>query len=150
MANYNSKGLIKLHSTEYQYMVSWYKPGIWNCKKQKFSKITSAGTQSTSIVISIPLLHWITVRYGWVWVGKWCIKNSGLILDMGSANDRRRYIVTSSFTDWSHTQNDICNCVLLGMDGICNECAQRTIYWQCFILIPVIESITCRITCGMK
>ena len=30
------------------------------------------------------------------------------ILGMGSANERRRYIVTLSLTGWSHTQNDIC------------------------------------------
>ena len=27
---------------------------------------------------------------------------------MGSANDRRRYIVTSSVIDWARTQNDPC------------------------------------------
>ena len=29
-------------------------------------------------------------------------------LGLGSANERRRYIVTSSFTGWAHTQNDPC------------------------------------------
>ena len=31
---------------------------------------------------------------------------SGNILGMGSANERRRYIVTSSLTGWAHNQND--------------------------------------------
>ena len=32
----------------------------------------------------------------------------GIILGMGSANERRRYIVTSSLIGWAHTQNDPC------------------------------------------
>ena len=32
----------------------------------------------------------------------------GIILGMGSANERRRYIVTSSLIGWAHTQNDNC------------------------------------------
>ena len=31
---------------------------------------------------------------------------TGIILAMGSANERRRYIVTSSLIGWAHTQND--------------------------------------------
>ena len=31
---------------------------------------------------------------------------SGIVLCMGSANERRRYIVTSSLIGWAHTQND--------------------------------------------
>ena len=33
---------------------------------------------------------------------------SGIILGAGPANERRRYIVTSSLIDWAHTQNDPC------------------------------------------
>ena len=33
---------------------------------------------------------------------------SGIILDMGSFNERRRYIVTSSLIGWVHTGNDPC------------------------------------------
>ena len=33
----------------------------------------------------------------------------GVILGMGSANERRRYIVTSSFIGWAHTQCNPCN-----------------------------------------
>ena len=33
-------------------------------------------------------------------------KETGLILGMGSANERRRYIVTSSLIGWAHAQND--------------------------------------------
>ena len=32
----------------------------------------------------------------------------GIILGMGSANERRRYIVTSSLIGWAHTYNDPC------------------------------------------
>ena len=31
--------------------------------------------------------------------------STGTILGMGSANERRRYNITSSHTDWTHTQN---------------------------------------------
>ena len=31
------------------------------------------------------------------------------IVAMGSSNDRRRNIVTSSLIGWTHTQNDSCN-----------------------------------------
>ena len=34
-----------------------------------------------------------------------CSKGAWVILDMGSANERRRYIVTLSFIGWAHTQN---------------------------------------------
>ena len=33
---------------------------------------------------------------------------SGIILGAGPANERRRYIVTSSLVDWAHTHNDPC------------------------------------------
>ena len=33
---------------------------------------------------------------------------TGIILGMDSANERRRYIVTSSLIGWVHTQNDPC------------------------------------------
>ena len=33
---------------------------------------------------------------------------------MGSANERRRYIVTSSLIGWTHTQNDACHSGILG------------------------------------
>ena len=42
----------------------------------------------------------------------WCkwpyvsIRGAGIILSMGSANERRRYYVTTSLTGWTHTQND--------------------------------------------
>ena len=35
--------------------------------------------------------------------------NPGIILCMCPANERRRYIVTSSLIGWAHTQNDPCN-----------------------------------------
>ena len=37
--------------------------------------------------------------------------NAGIILGMGSANERRRYIVTSSLTVWTHTQDNPWECV---------------------------------------
>ena len=39
------------------------------------------------------------------------IVNAGIILGVGSANERRCYIVTSSLSDWAHSQNDPC-CVI--------------------------------------
>ena len=35
---------------------------------------------------------------------------SGVILGMGSANERRHYYVTPSLIGWAHTQNDPCWC----------------------------------------
>ena len=41
---------------------------------------------------------------------------TGIILSMGSANERRRYIVTSPLTGWAYTQNDPCTwCILFGI-----------------------------------
>ena len=36
---------------------------------------------------------------------------TGIILDMDSANKRRRYVVTPPLTGWTHTQNDPQGCV---------------------------------------
>ena len=38
----------------------------------------------------------------------WCLSRAGLLLWMGPANERRRYIVTSFLSGWAHTQNDPC------------------------------------------
>ena len=38
--------------------------------------------------------------------GKDQITSLGIILGVGSGNERRRYIVPSSLTDWTHAQND--------------------------------------------
>ena len=38
----------------------------------------------------------------------WLILEAGITLCMGSANERRRYNVTSSLTGWTHAQNDPC------------------------------------------
>ena len=43
-------------------------------------------------------------------------------LGMGSANERRRYIVTSSFIGWVHSQNDFC--------VRCLEMGQVAHYWD--------------------
>ena len=37
------------------------------------------------------------------------IDNAGIILGMGSANERRRYIITPPLIGWAHTQNALCN-----------------------------------------
>ena len=39
----------------------------------------------------------------------WQVSNPGIILGMGSSNERRRYYVTPSLIGWAHTQNDPCN-----------------------------------------
>ena len=36
------------------------------------------------------------------------VAKSGIMLGMGSANEGRRYNVTSSLIGWAHTQNDLC------------------------------------------
>ena len=36
-----------------------------------------------------------------------------IILGMGSANERRRYIVTPFLIGWAHTQNDLCLYIML-------------------------------------
>ena len=47
------------------------------------------------------------------------VDSSVFILGMGSANERRRYIVTSSHIVWSHTKNDPCiGTTPRGMDEI--------------------------------
>ena len=46
---------------------------------------------------------------------------SGIILSMGSANERRRYYVTPSLIGWTHTQND--PCIQL----------QMRLYWNVFV-----------------
>ena len=43
----------------------------------------------------------------------------GIILSMGSANERRRYYVTPSLIGWTHTQND--------------PCIQMRLYWNVFV-----------------
>ena len=44
----------------------------------------------------------------WGWAEDKPLSEPGVILGMGSANERRRYIVTSSLIGWAHTQNDPC------------------------------------------
>ena len=39
---------------------------------------------------------------------RWAQDFTGIILCMGSANERLRYIVTSSLIGWAHTKNDSC------------------------------------------
>ena len=72
-------------------------------------------------LVNMPIMSWwlsaITHNYcGWLL----CLQksstrlrtagstHSGRDLGMGSANERRRYIVTSSLIGWAHTQNDPC------------------------------------------
>ena len=49
---------------------------------------------------------WICVVYGTSLV----LTMSGTILDMGSANEGRRFSVTSFIIDWIHTHSDPCIC----------------------------------------
>ena len=41
-----------------------------------------------------------------IWLGKRSVQDSRIILGMGSANERRRYIVTTSLIGWAHHQID--------------------------------------------
>ena len=48
----------------------------------------------------------------------------GIILGMGSANDRRHYMVMSFVIGWTHTQNDPCfvpSCPACHIDGLVQE-----------------------------
>ena len=49
------------------------------------------------------------VSYAWS-IAVICHSQSGIILCMRPANERRRYIVTSSLIGWAHAQNDPCQC----------------------------------------
>ena len=65
-----------------------------------------------------------------VW-GNFCKpKFSGIILGMGSANERRRYIVTLSLTGWTHAKNDpwfwYISYIYLGHD-LCNFILQTRV-----------------------
>ena len=55
----------------------------------------------------------VTSRYSEIWPCEWIealgSRDTGIILGMGSANERRRHIVTSSLIGWVHTQNDPCD-----------------------------------------
>ena len=62
------------------------------------------------------LTHICVTRPQWVKGGgehNWLPKNNsliGIILGMGSANERRHYNVMSALIGWAHTQNVPCNC----------------------------------------
>ena len=46
---------------------------------------------------------------------------SGIILGMGSANERKRFIVTPPLIGWAHTQNDAWH-----VDGSVQDCSTST------------------------
>ena len=47
---------------------------------------------------------------------------AGMILGMGSANERRCYIVTPSLIGWAHTQNGPCNACPSLANSSCGDC----------------------------
>ena len=63
-------------------------------------------------------------------------ETTGIILGMGSANQRRLYIVTSSLIVWAHTQND-----LWAIPGAVRVCKFNTSsefeHWRCHQDHPV-------------
>ena len=64
---------------------------------------------------------------------------TGIILCARPADERRRYIVTSSLIGWVHTQNDPCrNCsIFLRLSFMVHcFCVGLTIIWQFFSLQP--------------
>ena len=77
--------------------------------------------QMVSIVMEeqgLSILLVINPYYDWQWSGDTrghAISSydsdlvTGIILNMCSANDSRRCIVTSSLIGWAHTQNDPCS-----------------------------------------
>ena len=54
--------------------------------------------------ITVELLIWLMIRNRRIYMLNFPV----IILGMGSANERRRYFVTSSLVSWAHTQNDRC------------------------------------------
>ena len=64
---------------------------------------------------------------------------SGIILCMRPANERRRYIVTSSLIGWAHTQNDPCD--------IKNPYTGKTVflYWDCSLEIKACLDSWCNL-----
>ena len=68
--------------------------------------------------------------------------SSGIILCMGSANERRRYSVTSPLIGWAHTQNDLCfmsQCVtdqsFLFSIWVTSQNCDCHVTWFCYQLI---------------
>ena len=49
--------------------------------------------------------HWPRHK-SWPWLARRYRPYIWIILSMASANERRRYIVTSPLIGWAHTQND--------------------------------------------
>ena len=49
-----------------------------------------------------------TKEHGRIWMNRSqeAIGNTGIIMGMGSDNERQRHIVTSSLIDWAHSQDD--------------------------------------------
>ena len=62
---------------------------------------------------------------------KWFV--TAIILDMGSVNEIRRYIVTSSLIGWAHTQNE----PFIVSQGPAGHCVSRKVWiessQQCII-----------------
>ena len=56
----------------------------------------------------------------------WSAKDAGIVVCMRPANGRRRFIVTSSLTVWSHTLNDLWRCTT-SMDVV-NYLFHQTLY----------------------
>ena len=66
--------------------------------------------------MNLELITYMSMKYEWVTEIKmmlFCstfyvrgIMKAGIILCLHPANERRRYIVTSSLFGWAHTQND--------------------------------------------
>ena len=54
---------------------------------------------------------------------------AGIILGMGLANDRQRYIVTLSVIGWAHNQNDPSIDSKLNLEEYISDCNSSSVHW---------------------
>ena len=71
--------------------------------------------------------------------------DAGIILGMGSADERRRYNVTSSLIGWTHAQNDQCKWNVRG-------CRSSNIFWkiEIFLVWELLSILICGLSNGSR
>ena len=101
---------------------------LWN-QPQDYHRV-SLKNRALSHCVEMYAYIWKYSLITWVWFLKWHSQKrdnylryhpgvgevhiAGIILDMGSANERERYIVTLSLIGWAHTKNYPCVSMQLG------------------------------------
>ena len=78
---------------------------IWKCRQENGGHFVPAQcVNSTMPLAGMSPSRWVL----WSLMISNTYLRSGTIMDMGSANERKRYIVTPPLIDWAQTQNDPC------------------------------------------